>query len=237
MEPCRATQHTHRSINGGNFVKLPLPKQTGKKNVIRQFVDQYGLVYFGHVDQHDDDHQVIRGMTVSHSHRDEHYSVGSYESYDISFVERTDSIKNPKTDKVQHHTWHILQIDLHNTVDLPHIFIGLHTHSESFYRQLFTKYSHLRPLPIGTLRQYDPTFVSQYRVYGHPSEHLEIERLLHDTVDKVFVQHFGSLAIELHDGALYVYSESRALHVPLLEAMIKNGVWLARHIDEIAKQL
>ena len=200
-----------------------------------QFVEQYGLVYFGHVDQHDDDHQVIRGMTVSHSHRDEHYSLGTYDSYDVSFVERTDSIKNPKTQRPQHHTWHILQFDLHSTTDLPHLFIGLHSHSESFYRQLFTKYSHLRPLPIGAMRTYDPTFISQYRVYGHPAEHLQVENLLGEVVDKVFVQNFGSLAIELHEGSLYVYSESKSLTPQLLEAMIKNGVWLARHIDEIAK--
>lgn len=218
-------------------MKLPFSplKSTGKKAVIMQFVEEYGLVYFGHVDQHDDDHQVIRGMTVSHSHRDEHYSVGSYETYDVSFVERTDSVKSPKTNKFHRHTWHILQFDLHTPADLPHLFIGLHSHSESFYRQLFTKYSHLRPLPIGALRIYDPTFVSQYRVYGHPAEHLQVEHLLSETVDAVFVKNFGSLAVEIHEGSLYMYSESRSLTPQLLEAMIKNGVWLARHIDDASR--
>lgn len=220
-------------------MKLPFltSKHSGKKSVIEQFIDEYGLVYFGHVDQHDDDHQVVRGMTVSHSHRDEHYSVGTYETYDVSFVERTDSIKNAKTGKATSHTWHILQFDLHTPTDLPHVFIGMHSHSESFYLQLFTKYSQLRPLSLGSLRDYDPAFINEYRVYSHPAEHLRVENLLHETVDSVFVKNFGSLTIELHDGSLYVYSEKHALTLNLFEAMIKNGVWLARHIDDVAKRL
>lgn len=41
--------------------------------VLKKFAHKIGLVYFGVVDQHQDDHEVIRGLTVSTTHRDDHY--------------------------------------------------------------------------------------------------------------------------------------------------------------------
>ena len=211
-----------------------ITKVAGKKRLIQNFADEFGLVYFGSVSQHSDEHQIIRGMTVSHNHQDAHYCIGTYGHYDISFVERTDTLKAKAT---REHTWHILQFDLHTKKELPHIFIGLHSHSESFYQQLLTKYSHLRPLSLGALYQQAPTFTTHYRVFGQPARHIDIETLLTSSVGEVFVTNFGALAAEIVDGSLYIYSEKAQLTSTLLEAMIKNGTWLAGHIDLAAEAL
>jgi hypothetical protein len=211
-----------------------LTKVASTKRIIQNFADEFGLVYFGSVSQHSDEHQIVRGMTVSHSHQDSHYCIGTYENYDISFVERSDVV-NIKTKR--QHTWHILQFDLHTQKELPHIFIGLHSHSESFYQQLLTKYSQLRPLSLGAVYQQAPTFTTHYRVFGQPAKHIDIETLLTSTVGTVFVQNFGALAAEIVDGSLYIYSEKAQLTATLLEAMIKNGTWLAGHIDAAAEAL
>jgi hypothetical protein len=211
-----------------------LTKIASTKRIIQNFADEFGLVYFGSVSQHSDEHQIVRGMTVSHSHQDSHYCIGTYENYDISFVERSDVV-NIKTKR--QHTWHILQFDLHTHKELPHIFIGLHSHSESFYQQLLTKYSQLRPLSLGAVYQQAPTFTTHYRVFGQPAKHIDIETLLTSTVGSVFVQNFGALAAEIVDGSLYIYSEKAQLTPALLEAMIKNGTWLAGHIDVAAEAL
>jgi hypothetical protein len=211
-----------------------LTKVASTKRIIQNFADEFGLVYFGSVSQHSDEHQIVRGMTVSHSHQDSHYCIGTYENYDVSFVERSDVV-NIKTKR--QHTWHILQFDLHTRKELPHIFIGLHSHSESFYQQLLTKYSQLRPLSLGAVYQQVPTFTTHYRVFGQPAKHIDIETLLTSTVGTVFVQNFGALAAEIVDGSLYIYSEKAQLTPSLLEAMIKNGTWLAGHIDVAAEAL
>lgn len=204
------------------------------KRIIQNFADEFGLVYFGSVSQHSDEHQIIRGMTVSHSHQDAHYCIGTYGQYDISFVERSDTLQGKAK---RQHTWHILQFDLHTKIELPHVFIGLHSHSESFYQQLLTKYSHLRPLSLGALYQQVPTFTSHYRVFGQPAMHIDIETLLTSSVGEVFVTNFGALAAEIVDGSLYIYSEKAQLTKPLLEAMIKNGTWLAGHIDTVSRSI
>lgn len=59
--------------------------------LFRDFADKLGFVYFGFVDQRDDEHQLIRGLTLSTTHRDDNYCVGTYHSYDIAFCEQVGS--------------------------------------------------------------------------------------------------------------------------------------------------
>ncbi len=199
------------------------------KRIVSTFGDEHGLVYFGNVDQHDDEHQIVKGMTVSHTHTDEHYSVGTYNDYDVSFVQRHDTITTPNGKK-RNHTWQIMQCDLKTSEDLPHLFIGLHSHSESFYTHLFTKYSHMRPIQLGAIHPHSADFLGHYRVYGSIANHISIEQLLPSALDDIFLKHFRSLAIEITDESLFVYSE-QPLSANLLEVMIKNMTWLAGHID------
>lgn len=203
------------------------------KRTIMQFAENIGLVYFGVVDQRSDEHPLIRGLTLSHHHRDNHYSVGSLYNYDIALVERTDVIKFPgKPDREL--TWLIMQFDLHASTDLPHIFLGLHTHSDTFYANLFATFGQLQRAPLGTFGMYDKSFVDRYAIYTTPAESLTAERLFDTEMTKMLATHFGSLTIEVVDGSLYLYSEHRRITQSLLETMLKNGVWLAKHLDDRA---
>lgn len=202
------------------------------KSVITDFAEKYGLVYFGRVVQDEDEHRLVRGMTVSVNHHDLHYCIGTYEGYDVAFVERSDTLVSKHGKKS--HRWHIIEFDLIAAKHLPHIFVGMHSHSESFYMQLFTKYPQLRSLVLGTLGAHKSEFLSKYRVYASPSEVMAVERLLTPLVTEMVSKHFGSLAIEIIDSSLYVYAENHTLTLPLLEAMLKNGRWLADHIDRQA---
>jgi len=204
------------------------------KTIISTFAEDYGLVYFGYVSQRDDEHRLVRGLTLSNQHTDSHYCIGSYEGYDVTFVERADILKDAAKKSQRSHLWHILAVDLHTATEQPHIFVGQHTQSESFYLQLFTKFSHMRSLSLGNSAAYPHEFLAQYRVYGHPSKVIEIEATLSSLAGEMISKHFGALAVEVHENVVYVYSENPRLSPQLLEAMIKNGVWLARHIDENA---
>lgn len=206
----------------------------GERAKIEEFALAHGLVYFGYVNQHDDEHHIVRGVTVSTKHRDEHYCIGSFDGYDVAFVERTDNVPSPRAAHSITHRWYIFEFDLHTRADLPHIFIGLHSHSESFYKQLFMKYPRLRPLRLGNLGEHTHQFLSHYRVYGAPQKLVEIEQLIRPEVGEMVSKHFGSLAVEIHDGALYIYAERAKATPALLDAMIKNGVWFARHLDGAA---
>lgn len=202
-----------------------------RKQAITKFADRNGFVYFGHVDQHDDDHHIIRGLTVSSTHQDEHYSVGSFDGYDTSLVDRYDVIiqpgKQPKT-----HRWIILEIDLHNGADVPHTFLGAHTHTNSSYIKLFTSVSSMQPIPLGTFEPHSDEFTARYSLYSTPTQFIEVERLFTAEVTRTIAAHFWPLTVEVYEGSLYIYSDSKTVTVQLLETMLKNGLWLAQQLDQ-----
>lgn len=200
------------------------------QRVFMHFAEKVGLVYFGYVDQRSDDHRLVRGLTMSARHRDNHYCIGTFQNYDVTLVERTDTLKFPGK-PAKSHNWIIMEFDLHTKADLPHVFLGLHTHSETFYAHLFTKFASLTKVPLGTFGTYDPAFVNRYTVYTQPAMALEAERLFDQPTTKIIADHFGSLTVEIADNCLYLYAEHQRPTEALLERMIKYGAWLAASVD------
>lgn len=215
------------------FVPARVLQSRLHKRVFMQFAEKTGLVYFGYVDQHNDEHRLVRGLTVSSSHRDNNYCIGSFKSYDITVVERTDTIHFPgKPPRTQN--WIIMAFDLHTQLDLPHIFVGLHTHSDTFYAQLFTKFTTLAKPPMGTFTGLAPAFMERYAVYTEPAKLLSAERLFDSDITKGMADHFGGLTAEVADGCLYLYAWHQRPSLPLLTKMLQNGLWLASSLDERA---
>lgn len=200
------------------------------KKAIVQFAEKMGMVYFGYVNQRDDEHRLIRGATVSTQHTDNHYCIGSSDGYDITLVRRSDVLAHPQKSS-KHHSWLIMTFDIHTPVDLPHIFIGLHSRSDVFYSQLLTKFSHLYRVPLGTFGHYDRQFGEKYRLYSAPDQSLSAQRLINPDVATVILQHFGGLDVEIHDGVVYIYSEQKA-SPQVLDKMLQCGLWFARMVDE-----
>lgn len=212
------------------FVPAKVLQAQMHRRVFIQFAEKAGLVYFGYVDQRNDEHRLVRGLTVSAHHRDDNYCIGTSHGYDVTLVERVDTIRFPGKPK-KTHDWIILTLDLHSHVDVPHVFIGLHTHSETFYAQLFTKFSNLAKVPLGTFGSYDPAFTNKYAVYTEPAQAIDAERLFDQTIAKSMAEHFGGLTAELIEGSLYLYAEHQRPSIALLERMLKYGVWLAQSLD------
>lgn len=213
------------------FVPAKVIQSQLHQRIFKQFANKTGLVYFGYVDQRDDDHRLIRGLTISSTHRDNHYCIGDFSGYDIMLVERVDTLRFPGK-PTRRHDWIIMTFDLHTSVDVPHIFLGLHTHSELFYAHLFTKFAQLVKAPLGTFGAYDPAFTNKYALYTEPAQIVAAEMLFDQTITKTIADHFGGLTVEIVDGTLYLYAEHQRPTLALLEKMIKYGVWLAQSIDQ-----
>lgn len=209
-----------------------LPGGNTSKRVITQFAEEAGMVYFGYVSQRDDEHHIVRGMTVSTKHHDDHYCIGTYEGYDVVFVERSDTLHNGKK-----HVWHIMEFDLRSTTDIPHVFVGSGKRSHGFHELLEMKYPHLQPAVSGSTAEYPSSFTSQFSIYVTPAHFVAAERLFTPEVAATLASHFGGLVIEVTEQALYVYSEKPHLTKSLLEAMLKNGAWLAGQLDQNSRQL
>lgn len=217
--------NTKRAIRHLNPKYIVKSRQA--KSVIDRFVTNLGLVYFGMVDHRDDDHALIRGFTVSATQRDENYSVGSLQGYDVALVTRNDVIKLRGAFMERRCHWVILTLDLHTSHDIPHFFIGHRTHQEQF----LSSFKPLQPLSIGSLASYPSDFVRDYAVFGKSTHAVEIEHILSPAIASVIASHFGQVSVEIEHGTVYLYLESQYPTRQQLDLLVANGLWLAQNLD------
>lgn len=209
-----------------------LPTGGATKKLITDFADEVGMVYFGYVSQRDDEHHIVRGMTVSTNHHDDHYCIGTHEGYDVVFVERSDTLRSGKK-----HSWHILEFDLKSTADIPHIFIGSGRRGHGLHELLEVKYPALQPVNLGATAEYPQGFTSQFSIYATPAHAVAAELLVPPDIAATLATHFSGLVLEITEQALYVYSEKSHMTKNLLDTMLKNGAWLAGQLDQNSRQL
>jgi len=225
-------QNTLRTITIDTLQKvLParLIQSYAHRKTIEEFADRLGLVYFGFVDQHIDEHELVRGFTLSAEHRDNHYCVGNAYGYDVTLVERADTLRSPKQ-REQTYRWVILQIDL-RSADLPHMFMTPVDHSETFYTNFFIKYARFQRLSKNIWQHHDPLFRDRLSVFAAPEAAEQLAKLFSMDVTAAIGHYFGTLEVEIYDDKLYIYDSEPHQSQESLERLFKNGLWLAGQID------
>jgi len=205
----------------------PLIRARGR--IIKHFSEQIGLVYFGTVD-HKDDHEVIRGLTVSTTHRDNHFSIGSFNGYDISLVDRFDVVLNESRQPIEH-SWLILQVTLQDP-QLPHLFFKPLGHSPAAYNKFFVAYNNLHTVSDLFDADHSTEFHNRYEVHGLASRALEIEETFTAQVTQTIAARFWPHAIEILDGKLYVYITEHRPQGAMLGATLEATTWLASVLDK-----
>lgn len=200
------------------------------RKAIMKFADKMGLVYFGSSQRDDEDYRLVRGHTLSPHVLDAHYCIGTYQNYDVVFVERSAvHAAHQATAEAQH--WLIMAFDLHTRAELPHVFVGRREHSAAFYGQLFTKFPQLSPLGLTPVDGYTADFLGRYTVYSRITDAADTVRLFDPALTKVIGEQFRGLTIELVDGTLYIYGENATPTAHVLDIMLRFGAWLAESID------
>lgn len=200
------------------------------RRTIMKFAEKAGLVYFGYVNQRDDEHRLIRGHTVSSTHQDNHYCIGSFKGYDIMLAARNDTVRPVHSSGTgQSFHWLIMTIDLHTKHDTPHYYIGHRSRDHAFA----ASYEQLPPLALGSLHAYPMGFVSNYSIYAKAQDAVEIEGTISPDVGQLIDDNFDGASIELEDNTIYLYMESQRPSEGLLEKMLTNGLWLAQRIDDV----
>jgi hypothetical protein len=197
------------------------------KRVIKQFATKYHLVYFGGVDAREDEHQLVRGVTVSTSHMDNHYTVGTLQGRDIILVQRRNTLTFPGKPDGQY-KWLIMQFDLERT-NLPHIFIDAHHHDELFYANLFLALPQFQDISA-QFANHDAAFRKHCKVFGFPHEYEAATLLLHPEVTKALAQ-FNQFDYEIVEDRLYVYASSGVATMTVMQDMLRVGLWLADVLD------
>ncbi|HEX4662407.1 MAG TPA: hypothetical protein VH144_02230 [Candidatus Saccharimonadales bacterium] len=206
-------------------------QQFAARQVFQAFAKKYDLVYFGYVNQHNDEHELVRGITLSARHADRHYCVGHFQGRDLIALLRTDTVVfpgKPTTD----YSWAILQIDLERK-NLPHIFIDANHHDETFYANLFVKFSNFRNINNQFSDHiYDQQFAKAFKIYTPPDEAGDAQRILTPDVSLTLLQQFRHFDFEIFDDRLLIYASNAALTPHTLEQMLRAGIWLAAVIDQ-----
>lgn len=196
------------------------------RGVIERFAEKVGLVYFGAVDQRDDEHRLIRGHTVSATHIDSNYCVGTVRGYDVTLNLRNDVIVLP-TNQEQRCHWLMYTIDLHTSTDIPAFYVGHRNRDEAFR----ATYRPLRTLMVGATGPYPAKFIEDYTVYGSATNALAIEQTVTPVMAQVIAERFDGVSFEIDDNTIYMYIENEHPSEAQLEAMLSNGLWLAESID------
>lgn len=200
------------------------------KRVITKFDNKVGMIYFGSVDQRQDDHQVMRGFTVSSTHKDSHYSVGSINGYDVALVNRSDVIiQHDKS--ISDYDWLVMSFRLQTKRSLPHIFIKSKQHNDKPYEVLFDIFPVMQEFKPGILEEYSEDFISRFSMYSSPAKAIESEKLIPAATARILAAHLWPLSVEIYEGYLYIYSDSDKVDSHLLDNMLKDGLWLAAFLD------
>lgn len=212
----------------------PLLRERGR--VLRTFSDRLGLVYFGAVSQHDDDHSAIRGFTASLTHSDTHYSVGTYDGYNIRLVDRLDILHLPGHQNHQQ-IWTIIEVDL-EVDEIPHVFFVPTGQNGGNYARLFATQPYLQPL--NTLLSHAPIsteFHSRYQIMARTTHMHHIERLFTPTAIAGVAARFWPYGIEIQHGKLFVYLPQKKLTKAQLETSLGAALWLTQLVRQTRTEL
>lgn len=202
-------------------------RKMSTRRIIQRLAEDLGMVYFGYVNQRDDDHQLVRGFTVSASHSDHHYTVGTYKSYDISLVIRRDAIEYSDR-RITDHYWTIMTFDLKTVFELPHFHILHHKRKE----QLIAKYSQLQEVPRQAFVGHEPRFFDFYTIYGKLEKLQEHCDLISPAMSTAILENFQGMSVEVSDNTVYLYLTSKHPTRPELERMLRCGIWFSQALDE-----
>ncbi len=198
--------------------------------VLKAVSDRLGLVHFGSIGHGSDEHELIGGLTVSTTHRDRYYAVGSHEGYDLSVVDRRDAIRVARGKK-EHHNWVIVQIALPQVKEMPHVFM-LPSSRDDRFLHLFAGARHLSPLETFYMTDFQQEFNQRYTVYATPRASLAAYEVLNRSLTNGISAHFWPHAIEWHRGHLYIYITEHRLTETVLLGAIQSALWLADMLDQ-----
>jgi hypothetical protein len=213
---------------------LSIGREMATKKIIKQFARTFNLVYFGHVNQREDEHELIRGITVSATHVDTHFCVGDFKGHDISLVERRNALIYSEQPPVHYH-WMIMQFDLKRD-GLPHIFIDGNHHDEGFYTTLFMRFANMSNANSIFVAN-SPLFARTFRVFAPADKFDEVEATLSGDVAAMVSHHFKQFDYEIDGDRVLIYAENPIITSHLLHEMLRVGRWLAEQLDKVSLEL
>lgn len=202
-------------------------------SALRRFSHTIGLVYFGTVHQHDDEHDAIRGFTASLTHKDTHYAVGTYNGFNIRVVNRFDVIRSVGN-SYHEQLWTIIEIEL-DTKGVPHMFFVPTGREAGEYGRIYATQPQLQPLNSTFWDTKSPEFHGRFQILASPTHAHRVETLFTSPVIVGIASRFWPHGIEIEHGKILIYITEHRLDKAVLEIALASGLWLAETIDEVTE--
>ncbi len=196
--------------------------------VIRKVAKKLGLVYFGAV-SHDDEHEVIRGITVSISHKDSHSAIGHFDGYDISLVDRNDMIK--ENGASTHRRWAIIQVALKHRPMVSEVILLPHD-TKHHYAHAFTGLRHIQPIDALVAEPYSDEFLRRYSIMAPTHQSHEVNKTITPPLADLLAFKLWPHAVELKEQKLLVYITEDRLSETVLHVAVESALWLADSLDQ-----
>ncbi len=207
---------------------LSVGRELATRKVIKQFARKFNLVYLGAVNQREDEHELIRGVTVAATHNDDNFCVGEYRGHDISLVERQNTLQHPERPPEQYR-WLIMQVDLHAAA-LPMVFLDANHHDVTFYESLFMRFANLNEANI-LFNQRDPLFARSFHAFAPADQFEEVDALLTPEITSMLAHYFRQFDYEIAGDHLLIYASNSVITPHVLHEMLRVGSWLAKELD------
>lgn len=208
------------------------PQIRKRARILKSFSKRIGLAYLGRMDQHDDEYDAVRGFTASISHRDAHYSVGTYEDTNIRLVHRFDTQKHQGTTTAT--GWVIFEFEL-TARDLPHIFFIPTGKTDISYERVYAANIHMQPLnSILQPLKHSPDIHGRYQIVSRPTHARSVEALLTSPVIFGISEKLWPRGIEIHKNKLYLYMSESSVNAGALDATCLAGLWLTKELNKEA---
>ncbi len=191
------------------------------KNAFNEFANEHSLLYSAHFEE--DAHNIVRGVTLSNTRKDEYLVQGNLEGYETQLLQRKTTLQKPGNERIAL-KWAILHIDIGRKPNLPHLFLdGMNRYHEDVYDSIFTKFHKLVLVPA----PYQNNFTKNYRFFTNPESTTKLTELIsiEDTEKLSTLGHF--MDYELLDEGIYVYLPGSAEDKNQLQQMFEAGRILA----------
>ena len=210
--------------------------QISQRRIRRLFHDvaeKFNMVYFGSVSQTHDEHEMVRGFTLSPSHIDRNYCVGTVNGYDVIALERTDTISFPDRPS-KAFSWIIVQVDLRRVNFAPHIILNSTPYDQVLYDKLVTIFFRLRQLDALVLQTTPQDFLNTFQTFGSLHQLDHVAKILTTDTTHILTQEFSKFDFECFDDRVIVYSAvTTTPTLNEIETMLRAGTWFADQIDNV----
>ena len=202
--------------------------------VFGKLTSEYGLTYYGTVIPTElDDYIPVRGMTASPEQIDDNYTAGTVAGYNVQLLQRSHDVYLTDNRRVNR-TWTICQADLH-VAKLPHMIIGgkdKTTGDES----VLASYLRMYEINLDSLGcPIADDFASKFAVYISPQDVQDVQAIFTPEFQAMLSLHFADTDFEVDGNKLYSYSAHRPIQLTDLDRQLRITIWLAKHIDNVAK--